>query len=57
MENAGFIEVSGKRNRNAERKDCPARTCMIPNNQITLLQNGEGLFSGAWKRQPGSGSA
>ncbi|WP_231713852.1 cardiolipin synthase ClsB [Desulfosarcina ovata] len=40
MENAGFIEVYGKRDRNAERKERPARTCMIPNNQITLLQNG-----------------
>jgi cardiolipin synthase len=44
MENAGFIEVYGKRYRNAERKERPARTCMIPNNQITLLHNGCAYF-------------
>ena len=41
---AGFIEVFGKRHPKAEKKDNPAMTRIIPNNQITLLQNGEAYF-------------
>ena len=41
---AGFIEVLGKRHLKAEKKDNPAMTRIIPNNQITLLQNGEAYF-------------
>ncbi len=44
MENAGFIEVPGKRYQKAERKDKPAVTRMMPNNQIRLLQNSEAYF-------------
>jgi cardiolipin synthase len=41
---ASFIEVLGKRHLKAEKKDTPAVTRFIPNNQITLLQNGEAYF-------------
>jgi cardiolipin synthase len=39
-----FIDGLGKRQLKAEKEDNPAVTRIIPNNQITLLQNGEAYF-------------
>lgn len=46
MEHAAhrFIDGLGKRQLKAEKEDNPAVTRIIPNNQITLLQNGEAYF-------------
>ena len=38
------IGAPGKRHLEAEIKDTPAVTRMMPNNQIALLQNGEAYF-------------
>jgi cardiolipin synthase len=41
---SGFIAVHCNGHRKAEKKDKPMVTGMLPNNQVTLLQNGEVYF-------------
>jgi hypothetical protein len=42
--NADLIEAPGLREQRVEKRDNAAVTLMMPNNQITLLQNGEAYF-------------